>query len=274
MDMYQNNSSSIQKPLTDVRRAVIKVGTSTLTHATGMLNIRKIEKLVNVISDLVNSGKEIILVSSGAVSAGFAKLGEPGLNRTLEEKQAAAAVGQCELMNMYERQFSMYGHTVAQILITKDVIESEVRYTNASNTFRSLIQKRCIPIVNENDCVSFEGIKFGGNDTLSAYVAILSGAGLIINMSDIDGLYDKNPSKYDDAKLISTVDVIDERIKSYAGGAGSARGTGGMIAKIEAAEIAASKGIPMVIINGTRPEILYDVFENGFVGTLFKAGRA
>ncbi len=253
----------------NAKRVVVKVGTSTLTHKTGMLNIRKIENLVKVLSDLKNSGKEIILVSSGAVSAGFAKLGTSNTDRSLEDKQAAAAVGQCELMYMYERQFSQYGHTIAQILITKDVIDNDLRRNNARNTFSSLLSMNCIPIVNENDSISFEGIKFGGNDTLSAYVALLSDADLLINMSDIDGLYNKNPRDFDDAEFIPYVKTIDETIRGFAGEAGTARGTGGMIAKIKAAEIVTRTGIPMIILNGSYPEILYSVFDGDFVGTVF-----
>jgi len=262
-------SENVTVSFENAKRVVIKVGTSTLTHKTGMLNIRKIESLVKVLSDLKNSGKEIILVSSGAVSAGFGKLGAPNVNRTLEEKQAAAAVGQCELMYMYERQFSQYGHTIAQILITKDVVDYDERRNNARNTFKSLLSMHCIPIVNENDSISFEGLKFGGNDTLSAYVATLCDADLLINMSDIDGLYDKNPRKYDDACFIPYVPAIDETIRSYAGEAGTSRGTGGMIAKIEAAEIVTNHGIPMIILNGAYPDILYDVFNGTFTGTVF-----
>jgi len=257
----------------NAKRVVVKVGTSTLTHKTGMLNIRKIESLVKVLSDLKNSGKEIILVSSGAVSAGFAKLGESNMNRTLEDKQAAAAVGQCELMYMYERQFSQYGHTIAQILITKDVIDDSLRRQNARSTFSSLLSMNCIPIVNENDSISYEGLKFGGNDTLSAYVSLLSDADLLINMSDIDGLYNKNPREHSDAEFIPYVKTIDEAIRGFAGEAGTARGTGGMIAKIKAAEIVTQTGIPMIILNGSYPEILYNVFDGDFVGTVFDSAK-
>ena len=263
--MSDNQHSRIE----NANRIVIKVGTSTLTHMTGMINIRKIEKLVKVISDIANSGKEIVLVSSGAVSAGFAKLGRDGKGSTLEEKQAAAAVGQCELMNMYDRLFSEYGYTVAQILITKDVIDLPFRRDNAINTFSTLIENRCIPIVNENDSVSFEGLKFGGNDTLSAYVALLTNADLLINMSDIDGLYDSDPRKNPSAKLIPTVTEISDDIRLAAGGAGE-RGTGGMLAKLEAAELVGTKHIQMIILNGANPEILYSVFEDKFLGTVFE----
>jgi len=255
--------------LKNANRIVVKVGTSTLTYKTGMINLRTIERLVNVISDIKNSGKEIILVSSGAVSAGFAKLGETNIDKSLEQKQAAAAVGQCELMNMYGKLFGEYGHTVAQILITKDVIDIEKRRNNAKNTFRILLEDGCIPIANENDSISFEGIKFGGNDILSAYVAILSEADLLINMSDIDGFYNKNPRKHSDAELIRYVDKLDDTVYSYADSEGSERGTGGMIAKLEAVSIVAQSKIPMVIVNGSNPEILYDVCENNFIGTLF-----
>ena len=253
-------------------RIVVKVGTSTLTHATGHLNLRRIERLVKVLSDLQNSGIQVILVSSGAVSAGVAKVGF-GKPSTTEEKQAMAAIGQSELMKIYDRFFSDYGHTVAQILMTKDVLTNPVRRTAAENTFRRLLEMRCLPIVNENDSVSTDELtKFGGNDILSAYVALLSGADLLLNLSDVDGLYDADPRTNPDASLIPRVDNIDE-IYEKAGGAGTDRGTGGMVAKLQAAKLVTEAGIPMFILNGHDPEILYTLMDGGHVGTLFTAAK-
>lgn len=253
----------------NVRRVVVKIGTSTLTYPSGKLNIRRIETLVRVLSDMQNAGREVVLVSSGAVSAGTSRLGLEITDRTTEEKQALAAVGQCELMRLYERLFGTYGHTVGQILVTKDVVDDEDRMALAKSTFAKLIGFGCIPIVNENDSVSFEGIKFGGNDTLSAYVAMICDADLLINLTDIDGLYDKDPRKYKDAKRIEEVDSITDEILSFAGGVGTNRGTGGMITKLRAAEIATAAGVPMLILNGRDPRILYDVFDGRRMGTYF-----
>ena len=260
------------KHIKNCKRIVIKVGTSTLTYEGGALNFRRIEALVRTISDFKNAGHEIVLVSSGAVSAGYAKLALANYPDTVEKKQACAAVGQSQLMKLYESFFSTYGYTVAQILMTKDVVDDAHRLELVRNTFYSLIEMGCIPIVNENDSVSCDGIKFGGNDTLSAYVAIACNADLIINLSDIDGLYDKDPRKFDDAKLIDRVEEITDDIKAYAGGAGTSRGTGGMITKINAAEIASNYGIPMLIVNGENPLILYDILDGKHIGTYF-AGK-
>ncbi len=255
------------------KRIVIKVGTSTLTYQNGSLNFRRIETLVRTIADFKNAGHEVVLVSSGAVSAGYAKLALSEYPTTLENKQACAAVGQSQLMKIYESFFSTYGYTVGQILMTKDVVDNPHRLELVRNTFNALITMGCIPIVNENDSVSCDGIKFGGNDTLSAYVAIASNADLIINLSDINGLYDSDPRKNPDAKLIDRVDKIDDTIKAYAGGAGTNRGTGGMITKINAAEIASNSGIPMLIINGENPLILYDILDGKHIGTYFSAKK-
>ncbi len=257
------------KSIKDSKVIVVKVGTSTLTYPSGMLNLRRIETLVRTLCDLQNSGKQMILVSSGAVSAGLAKIGFLRRPDTIEEKQAAAAVGQCELMNMYDRLFSSYGHKVAQILVTRYTIESETMKRNAEGTFRVLLEMGCIPVVNENDCVSYEGLKFGGNDLLAAYVAVLAKADCIINMSDVDGLYDSDPRSNPTATLIERVEEFDSKILAIAGGAGTARGTGGMKAKIDAAIIAANSGIPSMIVNGANPEILYDVVEGRARGTVF-----
>jgi glutamate 5-kinase len=258
----------------DSRRIVVKVGTSTLTHSTGHLNLRRIEKLVKVLSDMKNSGIQIVLVSSGAVSAGVAKLGFGSIPDAPEIKQAMAAVGQSELMKIYDKLFSVYGHTVAQILMTKDVLTNPDRKSAAVNTFNRLLEMNCLPIVNENDSVSTDELtKFGGNDILSAYVAELCQADLLLNLSDIDGLYDSDPRTNPDAKLIERVERIDDSIYAIAGGAGTDRGTGGMIAKLNAARMVTEQGIPMFILNGHEPEILYTLLDGGHIGTYFTAKK-
>lgn len=252
-------------------RIVVKVGTSTLTHSTGHLNLRRIEKLVKVLADIKNSGIQVVLVSSGAVSAGVAKIGFGAIPDLPEAKQAMSAIGQSELMKIYDKFFSDYGHTVAQILMTKDVFTNPVRKSAAENTFCRLLEMNCIPIVNENDSVSTDELtKFGGNDILSAHVATLCKADLLLNLSDVDGLYDSDPRTNKDAKLIDRVENIDD-IYSTAGGAGTSRGTGGMIAKLNAAKIVTSAGIPMFILNGNDPEILYTLLDGGHIGTYFCA---
>lgn len=251
------------------RTVVIKVGTSTLTHQTGMLNIRKIEELCKIVCDLQNSGMHIVLVSSGAVSAGRTKLHILSSPLSTEQKQAAAAIGQCELMDIYSRNMAMYSHTVAQILLTKDAIDNPERRNHAETTFRILLENGVIPIVNENDSVSCDEIKFGGNDTLSAYVALLSHADLLINLSDVDGFFDKDPRKHGSAKLIREVADINGQILSCAEGAGTDRGTGGMITKLKAADIVTKAGIDMIITNGASPSVLYDICSGKQVGTLF-----
>ncbi|MBQ7353475.1 MAG: glutamate 5-kinase [Clostridia bacterium] len=255
------------------KRIVVKIGTSTLTYQNGSLNLRRIEALVRTLSDFKNAGHDIVVVSSGAVGAGYAKLALNEYPQTVEMKQACAAVGQSQLMKIYENFFAGYSHTVAQILMTKDVIDDSHRLELVKNTFNTLLSLGCVPIVNENDSVSCDGIKFGGNDTLSAYVAIACDADIIINLSDIDGLYDKDPRKFSDAKLIDRVDEITEEIMGYAGGAGSSRGTGGMLTKILAAKIANENGIPMIIINGEDPYRLYDILDGKHIGTYFAKKR-
>ena len=257
--------------LENCTRIVVKVGSSTLTHSSGRLNLRRIESLVKTLSDLKNAGKEIILVSSGAVSAGVAKAGLGHRPESLEEKQAMASIGQSELMKIYDRFFSDYGHKVGQILMTRDVVDNPIRRTAAENTFNTLLRMGCVPIVNENDAVSTdELVKFGGNDILSAHVASLCRADLLINLSDIDGLYDSDPRKNPDARLVERVDDIDA-ILSYAGGAGTERGTGGMEAKLTAAKMVTENGIPMFIMNGSEPEILYRLLDGENIGTYFVA---
>ncbi len=257
------------KKISQRKRIVVKVGTSTLTHSTGMINIRKLEHLVKVLSDLKNSGKEVLLVTSGAIGVGCGKLGINTRPCDTPSKQAVAAIGQCELMYFYDKKFAEYNHTVAQVLLTKDIVQDDIRKTNCQNTFVKLLSLGVIPIINENDTISVEEIEFGDNDTLSAVVATLVDADFLVILSDIDGLFDKNPSLYPDAKLIPKVNAIDDYIISLADGSGSKHGTGGMITKIHAAQIANSAKIDMAIINGKDPDILYDLFEDKEVGTLF-----
>ena len=253
------------------RRIVVKVGTSTLTHATGALNIRRIGDMVRVLSDFKNAGHEIVLVSSGAVSAGVAKVGAARPS-TIAEKQAMAAIGQSELMRLYDNLFSLYGHTVAQVLLTRDVLDNPARRTLAENTFESLLSMGCVPIVNENDPVSTDELtKFGGNDILSAYVAKVCRADILINLSDVDGLYDKDPRRHPDATLIEKVESLSDALMAAAGGAGTERGTGGMEAKLRAAALSTEAGIPMFIMNGHDPEILYRLMDGERVGTYFVA---
>lgn len=254
--------------LSQCHRIVVKIGSSTLTHEEGHLNLRRIEALVKTLSDFKNAGCQVVLVSSGAVAAGVAKMGGKRPANT-REKQAMAAVGQSELMRLYSRFFADFGHTVGQILMTRDVIDQPERRTAVEDTFATLLEMGCVPIVNENDSVSVEGLKFGDNDTLSAYVALVCHADLLINLSDVDGLYDGDPRHNADAKLIPVVRGIDESLLAIAGGAGSGKGTGGMSTKLEAARIALGAGIPMFILNGKDPTVLYDLLEGKPLGTYF-----
>ncbi len=251
------------------KRVVIKIGTSTLTHRTGMLNIRRIEQLVKVVADIKNSGKEVILVSSGAIGVGVGKLGLKQRPSDTPSKQACAAIGQCELMYIYDKQFSQYHHTVSQVLLTKDIVEDSVRKENVINTFESLLSYGAIPIVNENDTVSTEELVFGDNDTLSAIVASLTGADCLVIMSDIDGLYDKDPHKNADAKLIHYVPQITDEVIVLGEGKGSELGTGGMATKLQAAQIALDSNVQMAIVNGENANNLYDLFDGVQVGTIF-----
>ena len=256
------------------KRIVIKVGTSTLTYSNGKLNIRRLEQLCKVISDLQNSGKEIILVSSGAIGVGVGKLGLKQRPDETKDKQAVAAVGQCELMFMYDKLFGEYNRTVAQVLMTRDIVENDHKKLNVINTFEKLIEMDIIPIVNENDTVAIdelEGQNFGDNDMLSVIVADLVQADTLIILTDIDGLYDKNPRLYPDAKRISRVTYISEEMKQVAGGTNSNRGTGGMATKLSAAAVAMSAGINCHIIRGDEPNILYDLLDGADIGTFFVA---
>jgi len=253
----------------ETKRIVIKVGTSTLTHDTGKLNIRRIEQLARVLCDLANQGLEIVLVSSGAIGVGVGKTGLTERPTEVRQKQAMAAVGQGQLMSIYDKFFSEYSHTVAQVLLTRDVLDDENRRQNAANAFATMFEYGIIPIVNENDTISTFEIEFGDNDTLSAHVAKLVEADLLIILSDIDGLFDKNPNENPDAKVIPVVYEITEKIVALGGGATSKFSTGGMATKIKAAEIATTAGINMIIANGANLENLYDIFEDKPVGTLF-----
>ena len=258
----------------DKKRVVVKVGTSTLTHASGNFNIRHIENLVKTLADIKNSGRDIILVTSGAIGLGMAKLGLLERPKDTPSKQACAAVGQCELMNMYDRLFGQYNITVAQVLLTKYVLSDE-RKDNVVNALERILASGAVPIVNENDVVAIDELELevGENDSLAAIVAVLTGADLLIIMSDIDGLYDKNPKTDPSAKLISRVEYISEEIEKSASSAGSLLGTGGMSTKVKAAKIANGSGIDMLIINGARAENLYDVFDGKIIGTLFAAKK-
>lgn len=259
--------------ISDKKRIVIKLGTSTLAHKTGKLNIRRMTNLVRVISDLHNSGREIIMVSSGAVGLGAGKLGLPEKPKDTKTKQAVAAIGQCELMHVYDDMFAKYSVTVAQILLTKTIINNPNHCENFMNTVEKLVNMDVIPIVNENDTIAIDELELeiGENDSLSALVAELSGADLLLILSDIDALYDDDPRSNPDAKPIPLVEKITPEIEAMAGGAGSSLGTGGMSTKITAAKIATNAGIDMIIMNGKDPEKLYDLFEDKEIGTLFKA---
>lgn len=255
-------------------RIVVKVGTSTLAHPTGRLNIQRMEKLCKVLSDLKNMGHEIILVSSGAIAMGFGKLNLSERPKDVPTKQASAAVGQCELMYIYDKLFTEYNHTVAQLLITApDIEEGGVRKQNFHNTLARLLELGALPVINENDTISTEEFGIGDNDTLSAIVAVTIQADLLILLSDIDGLFDGDPRKNPDAKLIDTVEKIDEHIISLGGGSGSNLGTGGMATKLRAAQMATAAGCEMVIANGQSPKVLYDVAAGKRVGTRFLAKR-
>ena len=250
-------------------RLVVKVGTSTLAHATGRLNIRHVEELVKVLSDLKNAGHEIILVSSGAIGMGVGKLNLPGRPADMPTKQAAAAVGQCELMYTYDRLFTQYNHTVAQILLTGEDIDHLDRRENFENTMFRLLELGALPIINENDTVATAEIKVGDNDTLGGIVACCVKADLLVLLSDIEGLYTADPRKDPNATLISVVEAVTPEVEALAGGAGSSLGTGGMATKLRAAKMVTNAGCDMIIANGEKPSYLYDIVEGKAVGTRF-----
>ena len=254
-------------------RIVVKVGTSTLAHSTGHLNIRRVEQLCKVMSDIKNAGHELILVSSGAIGMGVGKLNLPGRPADMPTKQAAAAVGQCELMYTYDKLFSEYHHTVAQLLITGEDTQSEKRHLNFTNTLNRLLELGALPIINENDTVATDEIVIGDNDTLAAIVAQSVSADLLILLSDIDGLYTADPHKDPNAKLLTQVTAIDDNIKKLAGVSSTTQGTGGMVTKLHAAEICLGCGCDMVIANGRNPDNLYDILDGKPVGTRFTEER-
>ena len=251
-------------------RIVIKIGTSTLAHPTGHLNIRRVGGLCECISDIKNSGHQVILVSSGAIGMGVGKLGLLQRPKDIPTKQAAAAAGQCELMYTYDKLFSEYNHTVAQLLITGDDIASEKRHQNFTNTIHRLLELGALPIINENDTVSTDEIVIGDNDTLAAIVAQSVRADLLILLSDIDGLYTADPHLDPKASLIPTVTVLDDSVLSLAGANVTSQGTGGMVTKLKAAAICMECGCDMVIANGNRPANLYDILDGKQIGTRFR----
>lgn len=264
MGLYQN-------------RIVVKVGTSTLTNEMGQTNLRSFDRLACTLSDIQNMGYEVILVSSGAIAVGTNKLNMKTRPESMRLKQAAAAVGQCRIMFLYDKFFGDYDKTIAQILLNADDIKQEEKKESLTNTFNSLLEMGVIPVVNENDSVNFDEIEsveklFGDNDMLSAVVAVLCNASKLVILSDIDGFYDRDPRLYPDAKLIERIEAINEDVYKLAGGAGSRRGTGGMKTKLQAATLATGQGIDTVITNGKAPEALYDIVNDKAVGTLF-AGR-
>ena len=254
-------------------RTVIKIGTSTLTHQSGCVNIRRIELLCKIISDMMNAGNEVILVSSGAIGMGAGKLNLKERPRDIAGKQAAAAVGQCELMYIYDKEFTAYNHTVAQILLTAPDLENEDRHQKFKNTMTRLLELGALPIINENDTVATEEIEFGDNDTLAALVAESVEADMLILLSDIDGLYTADPHKDKDARLIPEVYELTPEILALGGGAGSALGTGGMVTKLRAATIATAAGCDMIIANGAYPELLYNIMDGKSAGTRFFARK-
>ena len=250
-------------------RIVVKVGTSTLTHGTGKLNIRRVESLCKVMSDLKNAGHELVLVSSGAIAMGVGKLNLLHRPTDMPTKQAAAAIGQCELMYIYDKLFSEYHHTVAQILLTGSDVEDPQRHENFQNTMFRLLEMGALPVINENDTVATAEIAVGDNDTLGAIVAVNVHADLLILMSDIEGLYTADPHKDPSATLIPRVEALGPEIWALAGGSGSELGTGGMVTKLRAAELCMAAGCDMIITNGSRPKDLYDIAAGENVGTRF-----
>ena len=263
------NNEANREALKKAKRIVIKVGTSTITYANGKRNFSQIDRLAREISDLQNQGKEMILVTSGAVAVGVDRMGLPGKPKTIPGKQAAAAVGQGVLMHTYEKFFADYGQIVAQVLITKTEAIDRHRYTNTRNTFMELMRQRVIPIVNENDVVALDELKIGDNDNMSALVAGIVDADLVIILSDVDGLYTANPQTHPDAVIVPEVMEITPEIEASAGGVGSARGTGGMATKIQAAKAATSSGIHLVIASGTEKNAITRVLQGEELGTLF-----
>ncbi len=264
----------MREKIKNAKRIIVKIGTSSLTHDNGKVNLNKMEKLARVLTDINNSGREVILVSSGAIGAGMQRIGRNKRPEELPLKQATAAIGQAILMQMYQKFFGEYNQVIAQILLTKDVVEDEIKKVNAKNTFKTLLDLGVIPIINENDCISttqIEGYRFGDNDTLSATVAQLVEADVLILLTDIDGLYTDNPKENSDAVLIQEVREITSEIEALAGGSGSKFGTGGMATKIIAAKIAKEWGADTIVASGENIEILTELLEGKEIGTWFIA---
>lgn len=258
------------------QKTVVKVGTSTLTYENGKVNYRRVESLCKVLADLQNSGEQIMLVSSGAIGVGMGKTGMQKRPDEAKKKQALAAIGQCELMFMYDKIFGEYNHAVAQILLTADAVETEQKRRNINNTIDELLHMGIIPIINENDTVSIdelEGNNIGDNDMLSAIVSHIINADRLVILTDIDGLYDANPRQFENAKKLDVVTKINKTILDMAAGTGSNRGTGGMITKLQAADYATKRGIEVHVMNGSNPKLIYDVFEGKTPGTKFLAQR-
>ncbi len=262
-----------REKLKDTKKVVIKIGTSSLMYKEGGINIKRIHKLSEIISDLMNHGLDVILVSSGAIGVGVKMLRLPEKPKTVEGRQAVAAVGQVDLMKLYSMAFSDYGFSVGQILLTKNVLDLEDARKHSVNTFKELLKMRIVPIVNENDTIAVDEIKFGDNDTLSYLVATLNEADLLIILTDIDGFYSNNPNEDPHAVLYHTIEDLSEKIEEVAGGAGSNLGTGGMLTKVHASRLAAAKGTNAVIANGDDPRVIYKILEGRDVGTLFVARR-
>ncbi len=262
-----------RKELTNSKRIVVKIGTTMVTYPNGKINIRRMENLARVLADIVNGGVDVILVSSGAVGVGAGILGFNEKPTEIRIKQAAASAGQASMMQIYKNFFGEYHHNVAQILLTREDIKSKDRRSNLENTFNTVLELGMVPIVNNNDAITVDEIEFSDNDYLSAIVANLVDADLLVILTDIDGLHDKNPRKNNDAKRISIVESVDKSIHDMAGDRGSAFSTGGMHSKLIAAEICVKLGTSMVIAHGEDPRILYDVLEGKDVGTLFPGGK-
>lgn len=252
----------------EITRIVIKIGTSTLTHKTGLCNIMQMGKIVKVIADLKNSGKEIVVVTSGAVGIGAGKLGFFSPPKEIPKRQACASLGQCILMNLYAELFAKYGYSVSQILLPQKVLDGGENEINTKNTFKELLGKSIIPIVNANDTISTKELEFGDNDTLSAYVALLIEADLLIILTDLDGIYDKNPNENKDANLIRKIRYVDKNLEDAVKGKASFFGTGGMETKLKAAKIFSYNEKPTIILNGSFPERMYGIFKGNVEGTL------
>lgn len=264
---------NFREKLKKKQKIVIKIGTSTISFPNGRINLQRLERLVTVLAKVYQGGTKIVLVSSGAIAVGAGILGWDKKPDKLSDKQALASIGQAELIKIYQKFFKTYGQVVAQVLLTKDGIENPVRGTNAKNTLNALLEMNILPIINENDTVSTHGIQFGNNDALSASVAALINADLLIMLSDIDGLYSGDPRVIQDAKIISTVSEISSDLEKAAKGSGTSLGTGGMVTKLDAAKICSEENIDTIITNGKDPEIIYDILEGKEVGTYFVANN-